>query len=198
MFVDGTGREGRIFLKGTSELSNLDKSWKISKTTPGTTSPKIAQVLQLRAWHDHLTENWETILCTPLAPTRNQIIYKTACSLLKTGFAQKGGILRPRAQSVAPTVHLSYDECKHRTSRISYPCMRIFPGTRATVSLGLGFLAEPWSFTSTFWPFGRAPLIGGRPVGRIGQLLVTGVAFYTVQLVGETHFILIRDLQFWR
>ena len=38
-------------------------------------------------------------ICTPLAPTRNKIIYKTACSdgpnsgsgnLLKTGFAQKG------------------------------------------------------------------------------------------------------------
>ena len=29
-------------------------------------------------------------ICTPLAQKRNKIIYKTACSLLKTGFAQKG------------------------------------------------------------------------------------------------------------
>jgi hypothetical protein len=40
--------------------------------------------------------------------------------------------------------------------------------------------------------------MGGRQIRRFGELLMTGVAFYTVQLVSETHFILIRDLQFWR
>jgi hypothetical protein len=67
----------------------------------------------------------------------------------------------------------------HGLNWLPLPNNAISPGVRAADSLGLGFLAEPWSFTSTFGPFGRAPLSGGRQIRRITDVKYNKLSWST-------------------